>query len=218
MSGFGGTLVDALWTRAAPVRDHAPERPQPTEEPEGACMSEATPASPQPPDDDVALVRAARAGDRFAFGQLYQRFAPMVHGVLLARVRPEAVDDLLQDVFMKAMTQLRSLRDDDHFGGWIATIARNRAHDHYRRTRETEEVSPELAVAEHASSDAEAKFALEAVRELPETYRETLLLRLVEGMSGPEIAARTGMTAASVRVNLHRGMKLLRERLERGRA
>jgi RNA polymerase sigma-70 factor (ECF subfamily) len=39
------------------------------------------------------------------------------------------------------------------------------------------------------------------------------VLRLVEGMTGPEIAARTGLTAASVRVNLHRGMKLLRERL-----
>jgi RNA polymerase sigma-70 factor, ECF subfamily len=48
---------------------------------------------------------------------------------------------------------------------------------------------------------------------LPEAYRETLVLRLVEGMTGPEIAARTGLTAASVRVNLHRGMKLLRERL-----
>ena len=54
---------------------------------------------------------------------------------------------------------------------------------------------------------------LAAIRSLPEAYRETLMLRLVEGMTGPEIAARTGLTAASVRVNLHRGMKKLRERL-----
>ena len=53
------------------------------------------------------------------------------------------------------------------------------------------------------------------IRTLPEAYRETLVLRLVEGMTGPEIAERTGLTAASVRVNLHRGMKLLREKLER---
>ena len=51
------------------------------------------------------------------------------------------------------------------------------------------------------------------IRELPEAYRETLVLRLVEGMTGPEIAGRTGLTPASVRVNLHRGMKLLREKL-----
>ena len=55
---------------------------------------------------------------------------------------------------------------------------------------------------------------LEIIRSLPEAYRETLVLRLVEGMNGPEIAARTGLTPASVRVNLHRGMKLLRRKLE----
>jgi RNA polymerase sigma-70 factor (ECF subfamily) len=64
-----------------------------------------------------------------------------------------------------------------------------------------------------ASHRAEALAALDAVKSLPAAYRETLILRLVEGMTGPEIAARTGMTAASVRVNLHRGMKQLREKL-----
>jgi RNA polymerase sigma-70 factor (ECF subfamily) len=56
--------------------------------------------------------------------------------------------------------------------------------------------------------------ALGEIQRLPEAYRETLILRLVEGMTGPEIAERTGLTHDSVRVNLHRGMKLLRERLE----
>jgi len=59
----------------------------------------------------------------------------------------------------------------------------------------------------------EALAILDAVRALPEAYRETLTLRLVEGMTGAEIAERTGLTPASVRVNLHRGMKLLREKL-----
>ena len=47
----------------------------------------------------------------------------------------------------------------------------------------------------------------------PAAPADPLVLRLVEGLSGPEIAARTGLTHGSVRVNLHRGMKLLRERL-----
>jgi RNA polymerase sigma-70 factor (ECF subfamily) len=51
------------------------------------------------------------------------------------------------------------------------------------------------------------------IRGLPEAYRETLILRLVEGMTGPEIAERAGLTAGSVRVNLHRGMQMLREKL-----
>ena len=55
---------------------------------------------------------------------------------------------------------------------------------------------------------------LALIQRLPESYRETLMLRLVEGMTGPEIAARTGLGADSVRVNLCRGMKLLRDQLE----
>ena len=66
------------------------------------------------------------------------------------------------------------------------------------------------------STDQEIASVLAAIRQLPETYRETLLLRLVEGMTGPEIAARTGLTRGSVRVNLHRGMQQLRELLARG--
>jgi RNA polymerase sigma-70 factor, ECF subfamily len=54
---------------------------------------------------------------------------------------------------------------------------------------------------------------LTCIRSLPEAYSETLILRLVEGMTGPEIASRTGMTPGSVRVNLHRGMQQLREKL-----
>ena len=54
---------------------------------------------------------------------------------------------------------------------------------------------------------------LDVIRTLPEAYRDTLLMRLVEGMTGAEIAERSGLTPASVRVNLHRGMKLLRARL-----
>ena len=55
--------------------------------------------------------------------------------------------------------------------------------------------------------------ALEAIQNLPDAYRETLVLRFVEGMTGPEIAVRTGLTPASVRVNLHRGVKLLRQKM-----
>ena len=165
---------------------------------------------------DLDLVRAARAGDRVAYGELYRRYAPMVHGVLLARVAPDHVDDLLQEVFLKAMTQITHLREDDHFGGWIAAIARHRATDHYRQTREmqsTEDFAGSIATRGTPGSQAEARIALTAIQSLPDAYRETLALRLVEGMTGPEIANRTGLTPESVRVNLHRGMKLLRERL-----
>jgi RNA polymerase sigma-70 factor, ECF subfamily len=162
---------------------------------------------------DVALIEAAGAGDRDAFGQLYRRYSRMVHGILLARVPREEAEDLTQEVFLSAMRQLHRLREPAAFGGWLAMIARNRAHDYHRRTPETTELPEDLKGRD--SAEVEAAEVLEYIRRLPETYRETLILRLVEGMNGPEIAERTGLKPASVRVNLHRGMKLLRETLER---
>jgi RNA polymerase sigma-70 factor (ECF subfamily) len=138
----------------------------------------------------------------------------MVHGILLARVPYREVDDLVQDVFLTALRRLNTLRDNAAFGGWLAMITRNRAIDYFRRARETEELPEDLPQpSRDYEAEQEAERTLDAVRSLPEAYRETLVLRLVEGMTGPEIATRTGMTAASVRVNLHRGMKLLREKL-----
>ena len=158
-------------------------------------------------------MRAAQAGDRDAFAELYARFGRFVHAILLACVPPDAAGDLAQEVFLQAWTSIRSLREPAAFGGWIGALARHRAIDFVRRrpveTDLTDGPSPGAAPdLQYAASEA-----LEAIRDLPEAYREPLLLRLVEGCSGREIAALCGLTEDSVRVNLHRGFRLLRERL-----
>ena len=180
----------------------------------GARSAAAAAATTQPalkPSRDAVLVEAVRCGDAGAFGRLYDLYAPMVHGILLARVPYDEVADLVQDVFLMVFKRIHSLRETEAFGGWLAMIARNRAVDFHRRKKETEELSEDLARSSFV--DPEAAEALQLIRTLPEAYRETLVLRLVEGMTGPEIAERTGLTPASVRVNLHRGMKLLREKM-----
>ena len=163
-------------------------------------------------ETDVRSVEAARTGDRSAFESLYKRFEPMVHGIVLARVPRLDVEDLVQEVFLTVFRRLPMLRDPAAFPGWLAMIARNRATDHLRRASPTEELPEDLPAGDAA--EAEARAILRIVRSLPEAYRETLILRLVEGMTGPEIAARTGLTPGSVRVNLHRGMARLREALD----
>ncbi|MHB8877946.1 MAG: RNA polymerase sigma factor [Myxococcaceae bacterium] len=163
----------------------------------------------------VGLVASARAGDRASFGELHRLFSRMVHGVLLTTVPPAEAGDLVQDVFLQAMQKLASLRDDASFGSWLCQMARNRAADFHRTRQPTEELPEGLAAADGPMPPtAEAARALAAIRALPEAYRETLMMRLVEGMTGPEISERTGLTPGSVRVNLHRGMKLLREQLD----
>lgn len=137
----------------------------------------------------------------------------MVHGILLSRVPRYDVEDLVQEVFLTVFRRISSLRDPAAFAGWIAMIARNRATDFLRREAPAEELPEDLSSEDR--SETEARAILDLVRSLPEAYRETLVLRLVEGMTGPEIAERTGLTPGSVRVNLHRGMAQLRELLAR---
>lgn len=164
--------------------------------------------------EDARLVRRAQRGDEAAFAGLYDRYARIVHGILLARVPRIEVDDLVQEVFLSAWQRLDTLRDPAAFGGWLAMITRNRATDSRRRSVEVHELPATLAAHDATAARAEALAILEIIRSLPDAYRETLIMRLVEGLTGPEIADRTGLTPASVRVNLHRGMKLLREKLE----
>jgi RNA polymerase sigma-70 factor, ECF subfamily len=179
------------------------------------------PATAGDMQDDARLVEAARDGDRAAFGRLYDRYARMVHGILLARVPLSDVDDLVHDVFLRALPRLQGLRDARRFGAWLATITRNRANDYHRQAVQEIELPEDLPAdpvegkTAGGFDDGEARSLLAAIRGLPETYREILLLRLVEGMTGPEIAARTGLKHGSVRVNLHRGVQKLREKLAR---
>jgi RNA polymerase sigma-70 factor (ECF subfamily) len=161
-------------------------------------------------------VEAARTGDIDAMDALYRRFAPVVHGILLAYVLRADADDLTQDVFETAIRRLGELREAAAFPGWIVSIARRAALDAKRRPVPLTGAVLELeraAAPDRPDEHLEAEHALRAIADLPEAYRETLLLRLVEGLTGPEIAERTGLTPGSVRVNLHRGMAMLRAAL-----
>ena len=181
-----------------------------------------TPATGE--DSDAALVRLSQDGQRDAFGQLYQRYARMVHGILLAKVPALEAEDLVHEVFLRALPRLHRLREATRFGAWLAAITRNMAKDYYRQPRVRIECADDSPAADASASPQEqdqtneAAEILKSIRNLPEAYRETLILRLVEGLTGPEIAAKTGLSHGSVRVNLNRGMQQLREKLGLRRA
>jgi len=175
------------------------------------------------PDAGVTrLVERARGGDRAAFHDLYERYAAMVHGVLVASVHASDVEDLMQDVFLSAWRGLAALKNGEHVGGWLHAIARNRASRHHRRAKAPMAALPPDLLDGAAGDGAVGAFdgeesarILALLRTLPASFRETLTLRLVEGLTGPEIAERTGLTHGSVRVNLFRGMQRFRALLAR---
>ena len=200
-----------IWSRRSAPTSSAPDAAAGREPARGASA----------PALDGLLAERARDGDQLAFRALYERFAPMVHAVLVAHAAAQDADDLMQDVFLAAWRGLHRLQRDEHVGAWLAVIARNRARRSHSRAPPAAESLPDepadprsLAARAVEARDA-ADAALALLAQLPDAYRETLAMRLVEGLSGPEIAEATGLTHGSVRVNLTRGMKLYKELLRK---
>jgi len=162
--------------------------------------------------DDIAdAVRRAREGDGTAWRWLHDEYRGTVHAVALANGPANVADDVVQEAFVRAMERLGDLRDDRAFGGWLCSIARHLATDGHRR-RSRFAILRDVFFARPRPTP-EAAEALDAIRALPDAYRELMMMRLVEEMTGPEIAERLDRTPGSVRVSLHRGMKLLRAQL-----
>jgi RNA polymerase sigma-70 factor, ECF subfamily len=178
-------------------------------------MLAATPPSTESWDEEE-LVCAAKRGSGTAFGELYTRYSRVVHGILLARVPYGDAEDLVQDVFVMAFRKIGTLREAKAFPGWLGAIARHSASEFHRSAFQQmaahSAATRESARAHTAEPVANALAVLQMIQTLPDAYRETLVLRFVEGLTGPEIALKTGLTPDSVRVNLHRGTKMLREK------
>lgn len=160
------------------------------------------------------LVRAAQRGDRSAFARLYKEYAGLVRATAVTRLRGDEAADVVQETFLRALRRLNSLRKAEAFAGWIVAIARNIIRDveRARMIFSSSDEEPGEAPRQHEAMDASA--AMRAIRALPKAYQETVTMRVVQGMTGPEIAKRTGLSAGSVRVNLHRGMRMLRTQLK----
>ena len=84
---------------------------------------------------DKMLVRTVLAGDKAAYGKLYDRYAPLVRAICYDEARNLAdAQDLAQDVFMRAYENLENLRDPNRFGRWLIGIARLRCKEWRRRS------------------------------------------------------------------------------------
>ncbi len=146
------------------------------------------------PATDEQLLEAARHGDSAAFTCIYHRYAAAVRGTLLARMPCQDVPDAVQEVFLSAWRKLVQVRKADAIGGWLLAIARNTARQYFRRRADVRRVPEETAAPSPAALEL-----LSALQRLPPAYRETMMLRFVEGMTGPEIAptvARSGGSAS----------------------
>lgn len=170
-------------------------------------------------ESDAALVARARGGDAASFETLVRRHLRAAFAVALAQLGEEAdAQDAAQDAFVTALQRLDECRRPDQFGAWLLAIVRNRARDR-RRWRTVRDTLPLDTASEAAGTadphrDAERSELrtdlLAALKTLPETQREVVLLFDLEGWSHREIATRLGITEGSARVQLHNARRALR--------
>lgn len=147
--------------------------------------------------------------------------AAWLRALALSLVRDvHAADDLVQETWLRALDRPPA-RADSH-EGWMATVLRNLARDRARRTSRRAVRETAVASRGHAPGAAELvaradahRALLDEVVRLPEPFREAVLLRFFESLSPQEIAARTGVPAATARSRVHRGLTQLRVALLR---
>ena len=183
----------------------------------------------QQPPSDAALVRDVLEGDTERFGELVGRYKNLVASYIAARVAAAEVDDLAQETFLRGFRVLASLRDPAAFSSWLLGIANHVCVDWHRARRrftslDAEAGEPAGAVVPHRSEPARPdetaeqeetlRLVLECLDRLPETYRVTLVLKHMDGLSCAEIAERLGVALGTVTSRLTRAYKMLRDRLD----
>jgi RNA polymerase sigma factor (sigma-70 family) len=155
-----------------------------------------------PLDTDAELVRASLAGDRVAFGQMYDRYADRLHDFCVGMLRDrDGAADCVQDAFCIAATRLPQLRGPDKLRPWLYSIARNEALRRLReRRRETpseelpDEMSHEPGPDTLAARSELADLIAEAAGGLSDRDQAVLELAYRHGLDGPELAEALGVS------------------------
>ncbi|MGI3902161.1 MAG: RNA polymerase sigma factor [Janthinobacterium lividum] len=172
---------------------------------------------------------AAQGGDRVAYERLLRDCIPHVKRVVRRTgVRPESVDDVVQEVLITVHRARQTYDPSRSFTNWLSAIAQRRAIDHlrYRGRQDRREVSDDLVYDNYPDSGDTPETALDgenrvrdvqgAVAALSPALREAVDLIAVRQRSLAEAAAETGKTKVALKVNLHRALKTLRERFDGG--
>ncbi len=166
--------------------------------------------------------------DRQAFHKLYQQHHPLVYSICLRMTRnvPES-EDLTQEVFIHLFRTIGSFRGQAAFTTWLHRITVNHVLMHFRKRRVRSEQTTsdgELPIQVVAGSGDPKRMRVvdrillsEVIAQLPDGYREAVILHDVEGLEHSEIAKMKGRSIGTSKSQLHKGRTMLRELIQQGR-
>ena len=169
-------------------------------------------------------VSEARTGLPEAWDILFKRYQLPLYVYVFELLHDEQTTlDVVQETFINAARYIRSLREDEKFGGWLFGIAHQKCIQHWRKRSREKDLLEEFAEAPIEFHDDPADFLIRAEQEgefmellnrLPLPQRSVLLLHFVEDFSLEEIAAITEAQLGTVKSRLHYAKKALRKLIE----
>ncbi len=170
------------------------------------------------------LVRATQAGDRLAFGELYEAFERQVFAISVRRLRNHAeAQELCQDVFIQALCKIEQLRVAECFGPWLCAITQRMAVNRLARRKSLAYAEPEVLEGAEVENVTPLARVLEAEREeqvrdglrrLGDMDRETLMAFYVEGHSLAEMSDEFSAPLGTIKRRLHVARKRLAKEME----
>ncbi len=177
--------------------------------------------------DILETVKAAKSGDKQAFAALYDEFADRIFGFIRIKIRDQAAEDVLQEVFIKAWRGLKTLDLEElNFSAWLYKIASNAINDYFRKYYRTPELVDieglPLYSDQSIQNDYSKQENIELIKKsfdyLPFQYKQILELRFIQDFTVDEVAEILGKTNLAVRLVQHRALKRLREEIEKNHA
>ena len=172
---------------------------------------------------DEDIITATLRGDIASFGTIVERYWNMVIALALSRITdPAEAEDIAQESFLKAYSQLHSLRQPSRFAGWLSKIALQQCSNTIRRSvrsrtalgcRATslDDLGEQLAEMPNPGlTQSQIHFVRQTVGRLPQKFRTLVVMRFVAGLSTVQIAEQLGKRPGAIRVRLHRAYKILR--------
>jgi RNA polymerase sigma-70 factor (ECF subfamily) len=183
--------------------------------------SQAVGETEREPSSDALLVAGARRGDMRAFERLYRMHSGRVYGLCLRMTRrTDAAEDCVQQTFVRAWRNLASFEGRSSFGTWLHRIAVNEVLSHARNhgTRDESDEASVTALDQRQTNDgpfdaADVVDVERALQALPEGARHAMVLQAIYGYSHEEVADMLGIAVGTCKAQVHRGRRLLRERL-----
>lgn len=161
--------------------------------------------------NDITLVtQVAVFGNKRAFDTLLRKYQSQVRRFLLGLTAGDSqlADDLAQETFIKAYTNIGKFRGLSSFSTWIMRIAYNTHYDYLRTHHQTEDADTPAVAARSGGTTADCALGmdiLKALATLKPEERTCITLQLIEGQPIDKIASITGMTSGTVKSHLHRG-------------